>query len=148
MAWRRSSDNPLSEPMMISLLTHICAIHCIPKKGFYLWIRTNYLATTAIGISTKWPYIQTYPRTFGSIVKAVIALINHKQETLATQVPTRSSPSLRTGVDARNPAPICDIVLFPDIYNGSIKMVRLLTSPLVPQLVTYQLQVRMCKEGL
>ena len=24
MAWRRSGDNPLSEPMMINLLTHIC----------------------------------------------------------------------------------------------------------------------------
>ena len=24
MAWRRSGDKPLSEPMMISLLTHIC----------------------------------------------------------------------------------------------------------------------------
>ena len=26
MAWRRISDKPLSEPMMVSLLTHICAI--------------------------------------------------------------------------------------------------------------------------
>ena len=24
MGWRRSGDNPLSEPMMVSLLTHIC----------------------------------------------------------------------------------------------------------------------------
>ena len=24
MAWRRPGDNPLSEPMMVSLLTHIC----------------------------------------------------------------------------------------------------------------------------
>ena len=53
MAWRRSGDKPLSGPMMISLLTHICAIHCIPMKGFYLWIQSNYLVTTAIGISTK-----------------------------------------------------------------------------------------------
>ena len=29
-AWRRPSDNPLSEPMVFSLLTHICAI--LPKK--------------------------------------------------------------------------------------------------------------------
>ena len=26
MAWRRPGDNPLSEPMMVSLLTHICVI--------------------------------------------------------------------------------------------------------------------------
>ena len=24
LAWRRSGDKPLSEPMMVSLLTHIC----------------------------------------------------------------------------------------------------------------------------
>ena len=26
MAWRRPGDKPLSEPMMVSLLTHICVI--------------------------------------------------------------------------------------------------------------------------
>ena len=42
MAWRRPGDKPLSEPMMVSLLTHICvtrpqwvkmALHCI----YYSW---------------------------------------------------------------------------------------------------------------
>ena len=43
MAWRRSGDKPLSEPMMDSILTHICvtrpqwinAIHCFYAKCAY-----------------------------------------------------------------------------------------------------------------
>ena len=27
MAWRRPGDKPLSEPVMVSLLTHICVTH-------------------------------------------------------------------------------------------------------------------------
>ena len=43
MAWRRSGDKPLSEPMMVSLLTHICVIR--PQwvkqyKGVTSWIST------------------------------------------------------------------------------------------------------------
>ena len=34
MAWRRPGDKPLSEPMMVSLLTHICIT--LPQ-----WIKTN-----------------------------------------------------------------------------------------------------------
>ena len=34
MAWRRSGDKPLSEPMMVSLLTHICVTHCVYKLQF------------------------------------------------------------------------------------------------------------------
>ena len=34
MAWRRSGDKPLSEPMMVSLLTHICVTR--PQ-----WVNTN-----------------------------------------------------------------------------------------------------------
>ena len=38
MAWRRSGDKPLSEPMMVSLLTHICVTRpqCV-KSGFHYW---------------------------------------------------------------------------------------------------------------
>ena len=36
MAWRRSGDKPLSEPMMVSLPTHICVIQiassCMPRN--------------------------------------------------------------------------------------------------------------------
>ena len=35
MAWRRSGDKPLSEPMMVSLLTHICATRPQWVKMFF-----------------------------------------------------------------------------------------------------------------
>ena len=35
MAWRRSGDKPLSEPMMVSLLTHICVTR--PQWGKYCY---------------------------------------------------------------------------------------------------------------
>ena len=36
MAWRRPGDKPLSEPMMVSLLTHICVIRS-------QWVKTHYM---------------------------------------------------------------------------------------------------------
>ena len=42
LAWRRSGDKPLSEPMMVSLLTHICVTrpqwvkHKIKKKKLHM----------------------------------------------------------------------------------------------------------------
>ena len=37
MAWRRSGDKPLSEPMMISLLTHICVTRPQWVKASVYW---------------------------------------------------------------------------------------------------------------
>ena len=39
MAWRRSGDKPLSEPMMDSLLTHICVArpHWVNNKNVFLY---------------------------------------------------------------------------------------------------------------
>ena len=39
MAWRRSGDKPLSEPMMVSLLTHICVTRPQWVKGIRGWRR-------------------------------------------------------------------------------------------------------------
>ena len=41
MAWRRPGDKPLSEPMMVSLLTHICVtrpqwVHCKDYLNFHV----------------------------------------------------------------------------------------------------------------
>ena len=41
MAWCRSGDKPLSEPMMVSLLTHICVtrpqwVMTIVRRGFFI----------------------------------------------------------------------------------------------------------------
>ena len=38
MAWRRSGDKPLSEPMMVSLLTHICVTR---PQWFKDWYKTK-----------------------------------------------------------------------------------------------------------
>ena len=37
MAWRRPGDKPLSEPMMVILLTHICVTWPQWVKGLFLW---------------------------------------------------------------------------------------------------------------
>ena len=42
MAWRRPGDKPLSEPMMVSLLTHICVTR--PQ-----WVKSLRFSYTAIG---------------------------------------------------------------------------------------------------
>ena len=41
MAWRRSGDKPLSEPMMVSLLTHICVTRpqCVKCFNYSTYIR-------------------------------------------------------------------------------------------------------------
>ena len=52
MAWRRPGDKPLSEPMMISLLTHICVIRpqwvkqgpVFVKKNCALFIQSFWLS--------------------------------------------------------------------------------------------------------
>ena len=40
MAWRRPGDKPLSEPMMVSLLTHICVNRPQWVKAECIWGRT------------------------------------------------------------------------------------------------------------
>ena len=37
MAWRRSGDKPLSEPVMVSLLTHIASLGLNELKAAVLW---------------------------------------------------------------------------------------------------------------
>ena len=39
MAWRQSGSKPLSEPMMFSLLTHICVTR--PQRVNTLWPTQN-----------------------------------------------------------------------------------------------------------
>ena len=42
MAWRRIGDKPLSEPMMVNLLTHICVTR--PQ-----WVKTSNISCTLVG---------------------------------------------------------------------------------------------------
>ena len=56
MAWRRPGDKPLSEPMMVGLLTHICVTR--PQ-----WVKK--ISSVSIYKSRVWcPSDMTYQRTF------------------------------------------------------------------------------------
>ena len=48
MAWRRPGDKPLSEPMMVSLLTHICVTR---PQWVNRWLTWKAAATTGIVLS-------------------------------------------------------------------------------------------------
>ena len=58
MAWRRPGDKPLSEPMMISLLTHICVTR--PQ-----WVKTR----------IKWAYLTHFEQTCYLILHHIWRLI-------------------------------------------------------------------------
>ena len=63
MAWRRSGDKPLSEPMMVSLLTHICVtrLQWVEKTHFHVvefWVSCHTFDTPLL--SLDWPlYMMT-----------------------------------------------------------------------------------------
>ena len=52
MAWRRPGDKPLSEPMMIILLTHICVTRPQWVKPYW-WLSKKTVVTTLL---THWSY--------------------------------------------------------------------------------------------
>ena len=48
MAWRRPGDKPLSEPMMVSLPTHICITrpqwvnkYLVTRLKYYIWMKSG-----------------------------------------------------------------------------------------------------------
>ena len=43
MAWRRSGDKPLSEPMMVSLLTHICVTRPQWVNGYWVCLYFHFM---------------------------------------------------------------------------------------------------------
>ena len=50
MAWRRPGDKPLSEAMVVRLLTHICVArpHCCSENRFVLSIHYDYVIMTTL----------------------------------------------------------------------------------------------------
>ena len=58
MAWRRSGDKPLSEPMMVSLLTHICVTR--PQWVNTLRPRQNCCLFPDIFKSNAFPWIKMH----------------------------------------------------------------------------------------
>ena len=51
MAWRRPGDKPLSEPMMISLPTHICATR--PQ-----WVKERFIPQSKVDHSEIWSFVK------------------------------------------------------------------------------------------
>ena len=58
MAWRRSGDKPLPEPMVVSLLTHICVIR--PqwvKKAWNRSVSQSWIPIIEVGIKYQYSYL-------------------------------------------------------------------------------------------
>ena len=61
MAWRRSGDKPLSEPMMVSLLTHICVTR--PQWVIVVYkLCQRFVSASVIIISNTKPSLLIYSR--------------------------------------------------------------------------------------
>ena len=58
MAWRRPGDKPLSEPMMVWLLTHLCIIW--PQWVILQWWK--YSQGDAYQMEGTWPSVLIFPR--------------------------------------------------------------------------------------
>ena len=83
MAWRRPGDKPLSEPVMVSWLTHICVTQSQRVKG----IVTNELCFMVVRyLSVLYIYLVLYHQT-------ITTMINSSKETLC---PHMSVMYLRT----------------------------------------------------
>ena len=59
MAWRRPGDKPLSEPMRVSLTTHICVTRPQWVKGYIMHIRTH-MKSKIVAITTDLSIIPSF----------------------------------------------------------------------------------------
>ena len=68
IAWRRPCDKPLSEPMKIKLMTHICVTR--PQ-----WVKVPYQTQQDLGTNlVSWINVPAYPVCCESILKQMDAL--------------------------------------------------------------------------
>ena len=102
MAWRRSGDKPLSEPMMISWLTHICVtrpqwvnmtrrymvsndfllIFLLPPRGHYIlisWHTKNLSGAYYVYMFITWLLLNQHPRrsTWEGITWSAVTCFTH-----------------------------------------------------------------------
>ena len=59
MAWRRSGDKPLSEPMMVRLLTHICVTR-VKRKCQHLDSTFSHYLHRKLSFSRYWDTLQVW----------------------------------------------------------------------------------------
>ena len=63
MAWRRPGDKPLSEPMMVSLLTHICVTRPQWVSGLSITLGNHLGSTTVEGPTKLWSKMGIWTRS-------------------------------------------------------------------------------------
>ena len=85
MAWRRSGAKPLSEPMMVSLLTHICVTRPHWVKEKYPWCLLSTPATALLTVSSKLQFWQTFISP-GSFLYILLFRVLYLEDSL-TQLP-------------------------------------------------------------
>ena len=77
MAWRRPGDEPLSEPMMLSLVTYICVtrpqwVNIVMQYSWYYWkFRDELIHTSHKYCHQAWLYCRYLQTNYCNIVMAV-----------------------------------------------------------------------------
>ena len=79
MAWRRPGDKPLSEPMMVCFLTHICVtrpqwvkVWCLYKFGLPVrWVTASLVATITFSCDIMIYILSVFYHQFPNIRKAM-----------------------------------------------------------------------------
>ena len=92
MAWRRPGDKPLSEPMMVSLLTHMCVTRSQWVNNHWCICSLAHICVTTVVISIPlapphhctlfWKFAESKLKCFLFSSSALIPLLDHCQITL------------------------------------------------------------------
>ena len=80
MAWRRSGDKPLSEPMMVSLLTHICVTRTQCVKWMMLNIRLVIWTLTCCGLMVQMCFMQWSESSLVQVMAGCLFGINYLKQ--------------------------------------------------------------------
>ena len=78
MAWRRPGDKPLSEPMMVNLLTHICVTR--PQRVKELRNFSSVSRQGLVNPTYAWSSMARHPQSgwgLGSFLREVVVTFNH-----------------------------------------------------------------------
>ena len=78
MAWRRSGDKPLSEPMMVSLLTHICVTRPQWVKNIYSWWLFNKVKPVLLVDTPRWSTICTIYNQYENVLHILFGSRSYK----------------------------------------------------------------------
>ena len=84
MAWRRPGDKPLSEPMMIILLTHICVTRPQWVNCIYKMKRANLYGIPSIYIYDKLTHINIKQSSLNLCLNIYLCLLTAEQHSLIT----------------------------------------------------------------